>query len=365
MSTRPLKKRRLSNNPFIDLEADVDDDKDDESDLPDIEDELDEEEELWDYQRAHEQLCTEDSDSMDKQWELFIARAQQCSRNPAVILSLLTRSGVWEIACKMLGHITNPHTTMFRPSSWVRMRGVASKWRAYRGDVGMIKQIGSHLVLLLLLRLPLDPINEQSILPKQKPASISGLKAAFGDKTVSVNEDSSFNFKHQFYTIEGYLSISLSDIDIMVRDTCIPSASEFGFFVESGLVDMALNAATRAAFLSFGLSVGAHVRIIGGDFHGLVGHVYDVMENEYIVGLPSLGLMENMPKQAVRASFRNGDQVKVTSGSHTGLVGWVINCSVGHGDKQVTVINQSTDSETIVLESQLDFHDGDFIMSTL
>ncbi|KAF8869080.1 hypothetical protein CPB84DRAFT_1755471 [Gymnopilus junonius] len=72
-----------------------------------------------------------------------------------------------------------------------------------------------------------------------------------------------------------------------------------------------------------------------------------------------------MPKRAVRASFRNGDQVKVTSGSHTGLVGWVINCSMGHGDKQVTVVNQSTDSETIVLESQLDFHDGDFIMLTL
>ncbi|KAF8891913.1 hypothetical protein CPB84DRAFT_1748786 [Gymnopilus junonius] len=68
----PLKKRRLCNNPFIDLEADVDDDEDDESDLPDIEDELDEEEELWDYQQAHEQLCTEDS---DKQWESFIARA--------------------------------------------------------------------------------------------------------------------------------------------------------------------------------------------------------------------------------------------------------------------------------------------------
>ncbi|KAF8872750.1 hypothetical protein CPB84DRAFT_1753491 [Gymnopilus junonius] len=351
MSTRPLKKRRLCNNPFIDLEADVDDDEDNESDLPDIEDELDEEEELWDYQRAHERLCTEDSDSMDKQWESFIARAQQCSRNPAAISSLLTQSGIWEIACKnrwarqsysstgltqMLGHITNPHTTMFRPSSWACVRGVASKWRAYRGDVGMIKQIGEligviHLVLLLLLRLPLEPVNEWSILPKQKPASISGLRAAFGNKSVSVNEDGSFNFKCRFYTIEGYLSISLSDIDIMVGDMCIPSTSEFGFFVESGLVDVALNATTHAAFLSFGLSVGAHVRIIGGDFHGLVGHVYDVMENEYIIG----------------------------------LVGWVINCSMGHGDKQVTVVNQSTDSETIVLESQLDFHDGDFIMSTL
>ncbi|CAA7258848.1 unnamed protein product [Cyclocybe aegerita] len=104
MSERPAKRAKLTKHSFVDLEAQVDNNKvDQEEDGQEDEEELDEEEEEYDTIELHTQL----REAMDKEgkdmWQGLLHRAQVRtagqSPSPGILDVALTGGELWEIGC--------------------------------------------------------------------------------------------------------------------------------------------------------------------------------------------------------------------------------------------------------------------------
>ena len=89
------------------------------------------------------------------------------------------------------------------------------------------------------------------------------------------------------------------------------------------------------------MKVGDRVKFISGPYLDLVGEIKEIKENEATVYVPSQNIIDDMPKDSVRADFAIGDRVNVLDGKNRGLVGWVIGISV----RTLQVLNLETETE--------------------
>ena len=115
---------------------------------------------------------------------------------------------------------------------------------------------------------------------------------------------------------DGFDAISGSNI--------LPSMLEWNLFKESGILESDAISRTKSAILASRLKPQDRVKIVGGSMHGLLGIVLEVCEGECVVHIPSQDLSEAIPQHQLRADFRVGDEVKVVSPPHAGLIAWVI-----------------------------------------
>ena len=223
-----------------------------------------------------------------------------------------------------LHHIIHVRAPALKHQSWVRVRGVTKAWKHYRSDVGLVETSGEKNILLLIPRIPAVPGLPSEDRPAQALAQRPTIVANFGPDAVCDGRHNTFSFQRRTYTDKGLLMMNYDGFDAISGSNILPSMLEWNLFKESGILGSDAISRTESAILASRLKPQDRVKIVGGSMHGLLGVVVEVCEGECIVHIPSQDLSEAIPQYQLRADFRVGDEVKVVSPPHTGLIAWVI-----------------------------------------
>ncbi len=141
--------------------------------------------------------------------------------------------------------------------------------------------------------------------------------------------------------------MDLDDITVHSLSKPLPSSAELTLFQSTNLLSAAEAEKTAQQIAQTHLKAGDKVKVVSGPYLHLLGVLREVKENEATVYLPSQNIVDDMPKDCVRADFAIGDQVNVLDGKNRGLVGWVIGVSVG----TLRVLDVETETEVNSLYS--------------
>lgn len=240
-----------------------------------------------------------------------------------------------------LRHIIRVSAPAVKHQSWVRVRGVTKAWKHYRGDVGLVETSGQRNILLLVPRIPAVPGLPSEDRPSQVLAQRQTIVANFGPDTVCDGRHDNFSFQRRTYTDKGLLMMDYDGFDAISGCNILPSMLEWKLFKESGTLESDTISRTECAILASRLKPQDRVKIVGGSTHGLLGIVVEVREGECVVYIPSQDLSEEIPQYQLRADFRVGDEVKVVSPPHAGLIAWVI----GENNGRFKIMNLSKEIE--------------------
>ena len=121
----------------------------------------------------------------------------------------------------------------------------------------------------------------------------------------------------------------------------LPSSAELTLFRSTSLLSTAEVEKTAQQVEQTRLKVGDRVKFVSGPYLDLIGEIKEIKENEVTVYVPSQNIVDDMPKDSVRADFAIGDRVNVLDGKNCGLMGWVIGISV----RTLRVLNVETETE--------------------
>ncbi|KAF8901453.1 hypothetical protein CPB84DRAFT_1914205 [Gymnopilus junonius] len=337
MSIRPHKRPRIEHNPFIDVEAIVGNSEEEEDDDGMFEGDVDKDEELWEFQWNCMHLHIDTTSDDECIWEVG------CKPGREML-----------VASRMFLDQQQKVPVMAYPSmpGWIFMQAPTRDVVSHLAE--SMDDLNSNVILPVpienlhcIISVPAPNIKPQSWACVHGNILVSPTKvqAIHGCTHLSVNNTGSLVYRQHLYSAQGFLILKPSHADIVLGDNVLPSQTEFACFVESSLLDAATNASTRASLSHNNLVIGDHVKITSGDFRDLLGHIADILDDEYVIWFPSLDLVEAVPCQIVRAHYHVGDEVKIVSGVNSGLVGWVVHCVFGVGESQVTVVNQTVNLE--------------------
>lgn len=262
------------------------------------------------------------------------------------------------------------------PFSWVKVCDRRKRWKKYRGDVGIVRtrlpedgkytKFTNKMFIYLVPRLyfPSDHADESRFPPPQRLADYHTLEKEFGEEYLTIEEDHTpgdpltFSFKGQEYdTWSGLLVVEAEDIAVAAEPGLLPSRLEFRLMRESDFLPDLVYQETMQAFISRRLSIGSRVKVIVGDFKGLVGVIRDQNDEseECAVELPSQDLIEDIPLRHLRVHFRFGDRVRTVSGDDKGITGWIINL-VPRNKTMIIVNAEDTLNPVVVREIFHPFH---------
>jgi len=244
-----------------------------------------------------------------------------------------------------LHHIVHVRAPAVKHQSWVRVRGVTKAWKHYRSDVGLVETRGEKNILLLIPRIPAVPGLPSEDRPARALAQRQTIVVNFGPDAVCDRRHNTFSFQRRIYTDKGLLMTDYDGFDTISGSNILPSMLEWNLFKESGILESDAISRTESAILASRLKPQDRVKIVGGSMHGLLGIVVEVLEGECIVHIPSQDLSEAIPQYQLRADFRVGDEVKVVSPPHTGLVAWVI----GENNGRFKIMNLSKEIEVCLV----------------
>lgn len=242
----------------------------------------------------------------------------------AATIQELNRAVVRPVPRDELTEVLHVKSLPKSPQTWAKVWGKGPAWKPYKGDVGLLEQLGEKMVLLLVPRIAFVPAADKADRPAQMLALGPNVASAFGKEAVKEHADGSFSFKGRKYTGKGFLVVDIDDIEIIQAPETTPSVLELEFFLVNELLEQETFERAERAILKSRLKAGDRVKIISGDFRGIIGFVEEVREDEFVVDLPSQGLVETFFRSLVRAAFRIGDEVKVVEGPYKGVTGWVI-----------------------------------------
>ena len=224
---------------------------------------------------------------------------------------------------------------------WAKVHGSQEKWRRYAGDTGLLTRVEGRnkKYLALLPRIHTsDGTQEGLSRPPQALAVRSNLDNCKAARTGLYGR---YIWRGQLFSPEGVLLVDLDDINVLPLSNPLPSSSELTLFRSTSLLSTAEAEKTAQQIAQTRLKVGDRVKIVSGPYLGLIGDVKEIKENEATVHVPSQNIVDDMPKDSVRADFAIGDRVKVLDGENRGLVGWVIGISI----RTLRVLNVETETE--------------------
>ena len=124
--------------------------------------------------------------------------------------------------------------------------------------------------------------------------------------------------------MSGFLLATISQ-DQYHHVSVYPSLADVIPFLSSVSIDdsakhLIQNLAERKA-----LKEGTQVKIVAGEYQGLVGNIVELKEATVLVEFYATQELKDVPVNYVRRYFKAGDFVRVTEGEHQNLEGWVVN----------------------------------------
>ncbi|KAJ3503180.1 hypothetical protein NLJ89_g8551 [Agrocybe chaxingu] len=218
----------------------------------------------------------------------------------------------------------SPYT--LTPGTWVSVRDTRSKWRTYRTDTGLIVQCprSRKLHVLLIPRIQTTSSPSTNSRPEAQPAPTDWIASTFGGSALKSEGPNLYRFRTLTLLSEGFLLIDVDDIDVVTSLDTLPSMEELLTFARSAYLDTQLIELTKSRMALSHCTVGDRVKVIRGDFSGLVGQIRDLSGSEVTVYLETQDCICEVLTRDVRVAFRVGDEVRILSGTHTGQCGWVV-----------------------------------------
>ena len=243
-----------------------------------------------------------------------------------------------------------------RAWAWVRICDRRKRWEKYRGDVGIVrtrdpddfeaKCFSDRKFIYLVPRLVFTSDSDQTYYPPpQRLATRQTLVEEFGMEYLEFNLDGdplTFTFRGEDYDPErGLLVIEAEKIAFTAEPNILPSRHELRLIYQNGFLPRPIYLKVAEALEARQLANGTRVMVKRGDFKGLVGIIRDRRDDteEFVIELPSQGLMEPVLMRDVRAEFRPGDKVKVINGIHNGMTAWVLGVDPESPFGNVSVVN--------------------------
>ncbi|KAF8972603.1 hypothetical protein BDZ97DRAFT_1614070, partial [Flammula alnicola] len=104
----------------------------------------------------------------------------------------------------------------------------------------------------------------------------------------------------------------------------LPSMSVLMLFCSNHVLEADTRARTEKGIIASQVKLHDRVKVVRGEYRGLLGQVQDVREDEIAVYLSTQDLTEYVLRTDVRLAFRVGDEVRVLDGPNSGLTGWVV-----------------------------------------
>lgn len=208
---------------------------------------------------------------------------------------------------------------------WAKVRGNRSKWRWYEGDMGLITRVEGRNKKCLAL-IPRINVEGQS----RPPQALAVRRNMEIRRAARAELYGRFVCEGDMFSAEGLLLVDLDNIPILPLFKPLPSSAELAVFRSTSLLSAVEENKTSQHIAQARMKTGDRVKVVSGPYCGLIGEVQAMKEDEVAVYLPSQGVLEDMPKDTVRAAFAVGDQVKVLDGQSKGLVGWVTVVSAGN-----------------------------------
>lgn len=255
------------------------------------------------------------------------------------------------------------------PFSWVKVCDRRKRWAKYRGDVGLVRSRrpeDNQMFIYLVPRLYFssDLADGSQFPPPQRLADYDTMEKEFGKDHLTIERkrdqtprnSMTFSFKGQQYDM-GLLVVEAENIAVMAEPGLLPSRLEFRLMHESGFLPDNVYQETMQAFRSRRLGIGSRVKVIVGDFKGLVGVIRDQNDDfeECVVELPSQGLMEDIPLRHLRVNFRFGDRVRTVSGDDEGITGWII--ELVPQNKTMIIVNAEDTLNPVIVRQKLQLLD--------
>ncbi len=144
-------------------------------------------------------------------------------------------------------------------------------------------------------------------------------------------------WKGQTFSDEGILLVDLDDISTLALLEPLPTSAELAIFRSTSLLSPEEAAQTEQQIEQARMNIGDRVKVISGPYLHLIGEIRGMKENEVSVFLSSQDIVEDMPKDSVRAAFRVADRVRILDGQYKGLVGWII--AVSESERALRVLD--------------------------
>lgn len=213
-----------------------------------------------------------------------------------------------------------------KPCKWARIKGKKKKWHLYQGDTGIVIKVKGreNLIMYLIPRLVMTPLDEVLSRPPQELVDRLRLQNMVEDNAVSVDEDGCFEYDGFEYNADGLMMFNVDDVNIVPLAETLPTAIELAIFKATTVLGDQMANATNIRLRQRNMKVGDRVKVVMGEYSGLVGELTEVTDEEVKVYLPSQDITEDIRKNNVRAYYQVGDQVKVVCGQYSGLIAWII-----------------------------------------
>ncbi|KAF4609692.1 hypothetical protein D9613_012048 [Agrocybe pediades] len=363
---RNAKRRRIQQNPFLDIEAVVDKDNEEDQSLDSEDDgfivddsvEIDEDDVLHGDEDIMSDVATQRSRHLssqstgpedDEAYSAFLARAR-ARASAARAQSEQLGSIIAEVyAPPPVDLYSLPPKTNIN-KTWVRIRPLKGALRVYSGDLALAVRSETYgEVFWLYWLVPRIRLSKKDNSARPEPALFNAQLAMveFGDQSVESvhSDDLAWNFQGFSYSKQGYLiEDAPAKSSLSFGGQVIPTIDEFKAFASCEALDEQLRHRTQLLIGQNAISRGDRVMCIGGELRGLIGTVLECYEDRLDVHLENLDIDSTLMRIEVRRHFRVGDRVTVSLGdgdSRTGRQGWV----TGIYEESVCVFDPKTREE--------------------
>jgi transcription elongation factor SPT5 len=213
-----------------------------------------------------------------------------------------------------------------RVGSWVEVKGRS----IYGGDTALVREVTEEpepiATILLVPRIPLDRKRKRGS-PRPAPALFvhKQVEDAFGsDSLWQVDDYWRFNGARYMHGLleRKYPLRRLADVAVSLDATAL---EHFRQSSHPDIVD-------ALGLLSAKLSIDDRVRVVLGQYKGVIGRIVAIEDNNLIdvqaENLPTLGRI-TVPVCEVHRKLVTGDYVEVLNGEHRGVEGFIVNIDCG------------------------------------
>ncbi|CAA7267817.1 unnamed protein product [Cyclocybe aegerita] len=209
----------------------------------------------------------------------------------------------------------------YRPEDqkWVQVHDKRAKWKKYKGDTGLLVKRKEGFLVGLIPRIGKESCPPQALAPHDDMVKTFGVC-----KVKALEVQKRYIFKKCTYTQEGILLVPIDEIDLIITSEILPCYHEFLLFCDTLLLEEATRLKTLSQVLQKRLQLQDQVKVIRGEFAGVLGEVVEVGNEEVLLRLPSQNIVAPFSILEVCPHFKVGDHVAVTHGEHKGFKGWVM-----------------------------------------
>lgn len=232
---------------------------------------------------------------------------------------------------------------------WVRLR----RPKLYKGDVGLIIRVEESLRIdvAVIPRIRFLSVGvPKGDRPPQKLIKMPEVERLLGPGSMRAINSLLFftdeRYCEERYCESGQRILRHLDSDSYIPAEAMPTITELEMFQASHDVPEEALTKTLDRIKLESLQFGDQVKVLAGEYQGLLGEVEAIRGLEVRVAIPSQGVSQEILMHYLRRNFRIGDEVQIAVGPDSGFAGWVTAVdSATERDPKICVYNTSLEKE--------------------